>query len=98
MKRVYKFKVSVIGGPQTIELPADAKLVHARMGERVGEEGDLVYLWYEIDSGRPVRHHRFEVFPTGWDVPETHRHVVTVSALDLRLVWHVYELEEVFGG
>lgn len=94
MKRVYKFKVSVIGGPQTIALPVDAKLVHSRMGD----DGDVVYLWYQVDSGKLVKNHRFEIFGTGMDVPQTYQHVATVSALDLCLVWHVYELEETFGG
>jgi len=87
MRRVYKYHLEIISGPQSIELSSDARFVHAR----VGMDGESIFLWFEVDTEKEPTHRRFEVFPTGYDVPGHLHHLVTVSTLDLQLVWHVYE-------
>lgn len=66
------------------------ELVMAFTGRPVGfgaQNGRLVF-WAETDE--PITRH-LGVFGTGWDIPDTARHLFTAQSGEF--VWHLYELD-----
>lgn len=86
-KVVYKYPLDALG-PNKVTLPMDARIVH------VGIQGEDVCLWAEHHTETDkisVTHERtFDIYGTGWGIPETAEHIGTVMRGPY--VWHVYEV------
>jgi len=84
MKTVYKYPVVI--GPNLLELPIGAKVVH------FAAQGHALFLWAEIpgpDSRTTSR--PFSVYGTGFAIESDYSHVATCLMLDGLFVWHLYE-------
>ena len=84
MKTIYKYPVSV--GPNLLELPIGAKIVH------FAAQGDSLFLWAEIPSpdSRTITR-PFRVYGTGFAIEPDYEHVATCFSRDGLFVWHLYE-------
>lgn len=84
--KIYKYPVEV-GKLNTLQLPADAKIVH------VGNQGrqDVVFIWAEFDR-KMTEFRMFNVFGTGEEIPPDAYFYVGTTEVTPNLVWHVYEL------
>jgi hypothetical protein len=96
MKTIWKFNIKKeYDGITTIEMPADAKIVHVAC-----QRPDIVSFWAEVEvESNDVYHVQrrdFQVIGTGEEIKtprsrerEQPRHIGT--ALDESYVWHLYE-------
>lgn len=85
MKVVHKIPLQV-GTRVSVSLPLGTKLVHC--DNQFGQP----MLWVEKPQGpQPVEMRHFEVFGTGWDIPDDARHLGTV--IQGKWVWHCYEVK-----
>ena len=92
MRRMYRHRLIVGGGPTVFELTADPVRVEARrlgVGERAQH---VVDFWAEHDDEAPASKRTFQIFGTGHPLPEDARHRGSTARTDDGFVWHLYEL------
>lgn len=90
MKKVFKYDLSVEGGPHQIFMPPGAEILH------VGHQGDpaMVCIWALVDIYQEDTVSKlFYVVGTGHELPEPSRwtFVGTVNYHPVPLVWHVFQ-------
>jgi hypothetical protein len=83
MKRIFKYELA-IEHSQLIEMPAKARILS------VGNQGDQVCLWAEVDPDSPTLERRVLIAGTGHATPPG-EFIGTVLTNDGSLVWHVYD-------
>lgn len=83
-------KESIWAGPATLVLPVDAKVIS------VGDQNDMISIWYESEQQSPYENREFEVVGTGMYFNKTRHHnfLGTVIQAEGSLVWHVYEVTQ----
>jgi len=82
-RRVYKYPLLLAAGPQQVEMPIVATVLH------VHEQNDRPVLWAEVNTSARLTTRTFAVFATGEDVPVGWRYVGTVHVG--WTTWHVFE-------
>ena len=84
MKVVHKYQLRLVGGPQVVQMPADAHIVH------VHEQDERPTLWAYVDIDRLPVTRVFSIFATGQPIEiPVHSYVGTIHVG--WTVWHVYE-------
>jgi hypothetical protein len=83
MKSIWKYPLVLSGGPQTMFMPAGARVVF------VGEQNDRPVMWTEVGGGEPDTCRVFRIFGTGQPIPGGE---YVGTAICGRFVWHVYEV------
>ena len=84
-KGVWKATLLLVDGPQPVDMPDGAHVVH------VGEQNGYPTLWFEVDAERRIVPRRFGVYGTGHLIPASATHVG--SYVTPPFVWHIYECE-----
>ena len=85
MKTIWKYPLQV-ARVQHVRMPEGAKVlcVHTH------QQGQPT-IWCEVTPGNPLTTRVFNVYGTGWDIPDNPgRHIGTVHQ-ESGLVWHFYE-------
>jgi len=83
LKTIWKFKLSVTAGIQTVSLPADAKVVHMDV------QDNTPCIWVLLDPNMPTKQRDVLCFGTGHEVlASADRHIGTV--LIGPFVWHYF--------
>lgn len=83
--RVYKYPLADGGGPVLVRMPKGAKIVAVRL------QNNVPTLWAEVDPAANMTVRKFQVFPTGANVPDAATYLGTFEA-DGWFIGHVYEL------
>jgi hypothetical protein len=81
-RQVWKFDAPKPGIILPAHVPLGAKPLYADL-----QHGEIVW-WAEVDPEAPTLRVDVITVGTGWDIPESAKHVGTV--LDGAFVWHVY--------
>lgn len=89
MKKIFKYELPVIGGPNAIMMPRGAQILH------IGHQGDpeRICIWALIDPNEPTDMAKtFYIVGTGHELPEPARWTFlgTVNLHPMPLVWHVF--------
>lgn len=87
MKTVYKYKLPGPGSANKIMMPKGAKILH------VDSQGSKLYMWAEVDTSQEDEFRQFEVYGTGWELPDGNKTFLGTIIVD-PFVWHVYEIEQ----
>lgn len=84
MKRIWKYILNP--AQPELTMPVGAEIISA------GDQHGSLTLWAEVDPDAPRVHRIFQVYGTGFALPEQahRRHIATVQ-MGNGLVWHVYE-------
>jgi len=86
MKTIYKYPLNS-DRISVINLPINAKILTAAI------QNKIICIWAEVDTKTPTKERFFEIFGTGWEIPQDmgieRKYVSTV--FDGPYVWHVYE-------
>ncbi len=86
MRSIWKYVILPGRDPQRVVMPQGATILHAR------EQHDEVCVWADVETTNPSADRFFEVFGTGWPMPDAERRYVGTAHLDRgRLVFHVFE-------
>lgn len=87
MKTVYKYKLSLVAASEVILMPAHS------LPLSVNFQGDELFMWVQVDTGRAGVKRKFEVFGTGRAMPDKvwHRYIGTAHK-DNGLVLHLFEI------
>jgi len=75
-------------------LPTRKTDVESHQGARVlhvAEQHDLVTVWTEVDTSRPIVGRRFYIVPTGGRPPASATYAGTALLHDGAFVFHVYD-------
>ena len=85
MKTIYKYPLN-----NYVSIPEDAEIL------TVGIQGGSFVLWALVDTTKPFITRRFEIFGTGWGLPDDilkkTKYIDTV--FEDTLVWHIFEVLE----
>lgn len=92
MRRMYRYEVPMGGAPTTISMPARAKVAMAAWSPRPDKLCDVIEFWAEFDEAAYMVSRVFQVFGTGWELPENAAWVRTCPRTPAGYVWHLYEL------
>lgn len=91
MHAIYKYKLSVPSFHQSIEMPAEAKVLSVQYQD-VGGCQDLM-LWAEVPLHAPTVSRYFDIYGTGETFnPNNLAYIATVQSPH-GFVWHVYEVQ-----
>jgi len=82
MRSIYKYQL--ITGYNSIYLPEGYKVL------KVAEQDGFLTMWVEQDSTRPARNIVFNVYGTGYGIPNAYATHVGTEIMESGLVWHVY--------
>lgn len=83
MKTVYKYPIQF--HDTTYSMPIGAKPVLTQV------QDDQVCVWFELDLNEPFVPRTFNIYGTGFTIPEHEKHIGSCMTRDGALVWHVYE-------
>ena len=92
MKTIWKFDLAIVEGSQEVQMPKGAKVITAGVQQHM-RGGDYPRIWAEVDPDAEMESRHFEVFGTGWEIPEERgmvRKYITTAIAD-PFVWHFYE-------
>lgn len=82
MRVIYKYELML--GYNSIYLPEGYKVL------KVAEQYGTLTMWVEQDSYRPSRNVVFNVYGTGYSIPNQNAMHVGSEIMESGLVWHVY--------
>lgn len=82
---IYKFPLSSGNKPTTLILPTGS------IPRYVGEQKGWICLWVEMGTGKPDTSFIFDIFGTGWDLPNLYQAYIGTVQID-GYVWHVYQV------
>lgn len=85
MRRIFKYSLRLGAGPQPVEMPAGANVVH------IHEQNNQACLWAEVDPDAEPVLRVFSVYETGESIDDDRWRYVGTVHLDWA-VWHVYEV------
>ncbi|WCD44192.1 hypothetical protein Lumi_053 [Xylophilus phage Lumi] len=86
MKTIHKFNLDPVGSLTTMALPLGAKLRHVHM------QHDMVCLWFEVDTNKPIKTRDFTMFGTGHPMPDNVPLEYCGTVHMGSFVFHVYEV------
>ena len=87
MRSVWKYPLEMKAEPQVIEIPYDSGYFNWR---HVDFQGEQLCVWVEVDTEAKVHPYSFQVFGTGWEIPDLPR-LGWLGTASLRgYVWHVF--------
>lgn len=85
MKCVFKYPLALVEAIQSVDMPADARIVAVQW------QSGRPTLWAEVTPNTAMQLRRFSVYATGEPIPPRAQYVGTVFQANAILVWHVYE-------
>lgn len=84
--KIWKWSL-VIGGQQTLMMPAGAKLLDVQM------QGDDLCVWAMCDENAPPEPRHLAIYGTGHSLPDhPGEYIGTFQVSDLGLVFHLFEV------
>ena len=90
MKRIEKFRITIIGSQIHLQLPKGAKVILAGPDEK-GEE--CVWVEFEARNGDILLPRTLEIFSDGHLVPPLSTHITSFRSADA--MWHLYDHGEI---
>lgn len=86
MKKIFKYTIQTPSQNPSVQLPVGAKIL------KVGVQDDKIVFWAEVDTYNVIETKHFEVFGTGWELPEDSTLVYLGTVFMGEYVFHVYVL------
>ena len=86
MRTVYKYDLEIKAGQQKVWMPKFGTIIAVEI-----QRGKLC-IWYEHETGREKTEYAFQVFGTGFPLPEDIPTTFLKTVFDGPFVWHVYLL------
>lgn len=84
MKTIFKYPL-VMADYQEISIPKGSTILTVNMQKK------HPYLWAEVDKSMDLECRRFEIFGTGFTLPEGVDRTYIGTFFDDGFVWHIYE-------
>lgn len=83
-RSIWKYPFPILKS-QTIDMPADAQVL------TVAQQGTEFVVWALLTPTEPIEPRQFDLYGTGWDLPDERvgRYIATVQ--DGAFVWHIFE-------
>lgn len=93
MRTVFKYKMLFV---VNLALPVGAQFLHA------GQQGEDIYLWFEVNTSYPLVTRAFKAYATGMEIENnTNKFLATVQMKggpEDGLVFHIYDAGVVNNG
>ncbi len=85
MRKIYKYALVHVGGPQIEKIPRGYKILCVQVQNRA------ICMWCEVTPGEPLVDFKYEIVGTGWELDPSPRSYLGTYQTG-SYVWHVYQL------
>lgn len=92
MKRILRWEIPIDGQPHQLDVAGDIRAVGvSSVGLLRADVSWRVDLWTEATEGAPAVPRIFQIYGTGWEIPDSATWCGTAPRTPDGYVWHLYE-------